>query len=318
MYIVLSMISCSDTTSKDTQPTDTETTHTGHTGTEVEPEPKWVGLDLGPDGLCLTAKDYSYLCIGHDGVEYRYSIIQADHMSVGTGYGCALNGGVPVCTDALREATPTYPGGYNDLQTGDTFACGFQSPYVTMDCWGTAVPAHDADFMDSADLFSVGETVLCGARSESTPRVECYSQDGEASIPFQPTNKVLGVTAGDNRVCVLYENEGYSWGMCWLLSDTNLPINVDINGLYDPLLIRAASDDSLLCGLDDDGSVKCSDLIDVPPTGRFTFPARSSPVREFDAHNGVACVLYEDGKVTCLGLDSSSSQIASYSAYFVP
>jgi hypothetical protein len=275
-------------------------------------------LDLGPDGLCLTAEDYSYLCVGHDGVEYRYSIIQADHMSVGEGYGCALNGGVPVCTDTLRDSTPTSPGGYSDLQTGSTFACGFESPYTATDCWGADVPAYDADFMDSADLFSVGETVLCGAQSSSLSSIECYGQSGKVFRTFQGSGEVLAVTAGDNRVCVLYENEGYSWGMCWLLTDTSLSRSININGLHDPRTIRAASDDTLLCGLDDDDSVQCSDLIDIPPTGRFTFPARSSPVRAFDAHAGVACVLYDDGRVTCLGLDGATSEIASYSAYFAP
>lgn len=313
--IILSMISCSDATSKDTQPSDTETTHTGHTGPEPEPEPKWVGLDLGPDGLCLVAEDDSFLCVGHDGVEYRYSILQAEHVSVGSGYGCALNGGIPVCTDDLRDSTPTSPGGYSDIQTGSTFACGFGSPYVATDCWGSNTPIYDADFMDTADLFSVGEAVLCGARKQSTPRAECYGLTGPVFSTFQSTGEILSVTAGDDRVCVLYENEGAPWGMCWMLSNTSQPKPIDINGLYDPVLIRAASDDTLLCGLDDDGSVQCSDLIDMPPTGRFTFPARAADVFEFDAHKGVACVLYDDGKVTCLGL---GSKIPSYSVDFAP
>jgi hypothetical protein len=278
----------------------------------------WVGLDLGPDGLCLVAADDSYTCITHAGAEYRYDILQAEHLSVGDGLGCSLNGGIPACTGALRTATPTTPGGYGDLQTGSTFACGFQSPYTGTDCWGGATPAYDAAFLDAADLFSVGKATLCAARAESIPTMKCYGPSGGVFSTFQSTGKVLAVTAGDNRVCVLYENEGASWGMCWLLTDTSWPTNLEINGLYDPRLIRAASDDSLLCGSDDDGSVRCSDMVDLPPDDRLTFPPRPSTVRDFDAHAGVACVLYEDGKVTCLGVPDSSSKIPIYSADFMP
>jgi hypothetical protein len=315
VYIVLTMISCYGPSSKDTQPADTETTPTDTTPspTDTAPAPLWVGLDLGPDGLCLVAADDSYTCITHAGAEYRYSILQAEHLSVGDGFGCSLNGGIPACTGALRTATPTTPGGYSDLQTGATFACGFQSPYTGTDCWGGAQPTYNPN----DELYVVGLYSLCSAKYDPAS-VECIDTRGLYYHTFATDARLLDMTVGDDRVCVLYETGGSAWGQCGSLSIENLSLPIKSSEFYSPRLIQAASDDTLLCGLAEDDTVKCSDMIDVPPEGRLTFSPRPSTVRDFDAHAGVACVLYEDGKVTCLGVPDSNSKIPIYSADFMP
>lgn len=307
MYIVLSMISCLSAPSKDVGVQDTHTTHTG-----IETSQNWTGLDLGPDGLCLTAEDYSYLCIGHDGAEYRYTFPQAEHLSVGRGYACALNAGALSCTYPLRKATPTI-GGYSDLQTGSTFACASKPEYGSLTCWGASLPAYDESFMDRARLYSVGEFVVCGATPGPAPAARCYNSDGLVFKTFQSTGEIGSVAVGSARVCVLYQNnDGSMWGMCWMLSNTTHSIPININGVYDPESLRAASDDSLLCGANYDGSVYCSDLIDLPPTGRLVFPSRGVAVKGYDAHAGVACVLYDDSAVVCLGLEHANSKIPSF------
>lgn len=313
MYIVLSMISCLGVPSKDTEAQDTHTTHTG-----IESLQNWTGLDLGPDGLCLVADDASYLCIGHDGAEYRYTFAQAERLSVAQDYACALNAGALACTYPLHRDTPA-TGGYSDVQTGSTFACASKPEHGSLTCWGANLPAYDRAFMDRAKAYSVGEFVVCGASPAPSPAARCYSPGGLVFHTFQGTGEILSVTAGHDRVCVLYQNnDGSTWGFCWKLQNTAHSIPIDINGVYDPASLRAASDDSLLCGATYDDSVYCSDLIDLPPTGRLSFPARGALVQDYDAHAGVACVLYDDGKVTCLGLENTTSKIPSRLADFAP
>lgn len=166
--------------------------------------------------------------------------------------------------------------------------------------------------MDRARLYSVGESVVCGATPGPAPAARCYV-DGEVFHTFQITGEIRSVAVGSARVCVLYQNnDGSTWGMCWMLSNTAHSIPININGVYDPESLRAASDDSLLCGANYDGSVYCSDLIDLPPTGKLVFPSRGIAVKGYDAHAGVACVLYDDSAVVCLGLDYADSKIPSF------
>lgn len=305
---LLSMISCLGVASKEAASHDTHTTHTG-----IEPAPYWTGLDLGPDGLCLVADDASYRCVGHDGAEYRYTFPQVERLSVGYGFACALSDGAPACTGPLRNPALTATGGHSDVQTGSTFACASKPVQGAMTCWGANLPAYDGAFMGRANAYTVGEFVVCGSTPAPVATARCYSPSGLVLTTHQATGEVVSVTAGAARVCVLYQNnDGSTWGLCWMLQNTSHSTPINVNGIYDPVSIRAASDDSLLCGADRDGSVHCSDLIDVPPTGRIVFPSRGVAVETYDAHAGVACVLYEDGLVSCLGLDYSASQIPSY------
>jgi hypothetical protein len=312
------MISCYGPSSKDTQPADTETTPTDTTPspTDTAPAPLWVGLDLGPDGLCLVAADDSYTCITHAGAEYRYSILQAEHLSVGDGFACALFGGSPLCSGA-SDLTPPEEGGYRDLQTGATFACAFKYPHTEMDCWGVAKPDYEADLMALYEVYAVGQFSICAARYNPAS-VACFTTDGLGFHTSSTKDRLLDMTTGHDRACVLYDSNGYRYGFCGRHSDPKDSVLIDIDGLQDPRLLQAASDDTLLCGLAEDDTVRCSDMVDLPPDGRLTFPARPSTVRDFDAHAGVACVLYEDGKVTCLGVPDSSSKIPAYSVDFMP